>query len=53
MSSTLDSGYYSNQDSKKECLKSKDKKHKYEVTCGTPPSCEMTCKYCGHRFYTK
>ena len=52
MSSTIDACSYGS-DAGEKCPKSPDGKHKYEVTCGSPPSCEMTCKYCKDRFYTK
>lgn len=53
MSSSIDSGYYADQASDDKCPKSKDGKHKYEITCGSPPSCEMTCKHCNDSYYTK
>lgn len=53
MSSSLDAGYWDAQSSKEPCKKSPNKKHKYKITCGVMPSCEMTCKYCGHVYYTK
>lgn len=52
MSSTIDACSCSEKREFK-CLNSEDGKHHYKVTCGTWPSCEMTCKYCGDRYYTK
>jgi hypothetical protein len=52
MSSSIDAGSYGS-DAGDKCPKSPDGKHEYEVTCGSWPSCEMTCKYCGDVFYTK
>lgn len=56
MSSAMDSGYYADEAYKKqktECPKSPTKKHEMEVTCGVPPSVELTCKHCKKRTYTK
>lgn len=35
------------------CPESEDGEHEYEVTNGSPPSCEYTCKHCGDTQYTK
>jgi hypothetical protein len=54
MSSSIDACSYSDDnDVPDKCPKSPNGEHKYEITCGSWPSCEMTCKHCGDVFYTK
>jgi len=52
MSSTRDACSYGS-DAPEECPDSPNGEHDYEITSGGWPSCEMTCKYCKDRFYTK
>jgi len=52
MSDSLTQGSYGSE-VEKECPKSPNGNHEYETTCGSWPSEERTCKYCGDTFYTK
>ena len=56
MSSSIDVGLNyreSNKIIQKECEKSSDGKHKWEITCGSWPSVEQTCKHCKQKIYSK